>query len=718
MSSPTARRLAIALASLVGLLILLVLLLPYVVSLDATRARAVAAAEAALHRKVEIGRMRLQLLPGPGAALEGVVVHNGPGYDTPALLSAERASVRVAFWPLLSKRLEVRKLSFDGVVVTVERSAAGKLNVSDFVSAGQRDSGPASQTAAAALLVSRVELDRGRVAFVDHETSPGQTATLALDDVTARLSDLGPSKPARFEIAARFLADKDRNLRLEGTLGPLPTAGPVGDAAVDARFSVRGAALGRLAPWVASFRDADPGALSLDGTAKGKALGALEIAGKLALDPPSGSARMPAVDGAIALTLDWPKGTLLIARSVFDVAELPLAVEGSVTSLHETPAVDLHVATPGDVGLDHVTGLPGVAGRFPEGFKISGSVRLDLRIQGTAAALTIRGAADAAPFAVARSGQPLFEAPSVHAGVETAGEGPLSGRVTASSGRLQNLPFENLRADWTWRRGVLTLTPSAGVFGGTLAGRVDSDFAHPNADAHVTLELRGVQAQPLVESLTTAKGVVSGVLAGKLAVTSRGLSWDAITKTGRGDGHVVLSDADLRTARLMPEVTRTLSAVGKVAGFQVPASLEDTRFSRLETSLKLADGRVSTPDLALSGRDVSATADGSIGLDKTLAYQGRVILGPSVVKSLGNASRWVADSSGRLALPFHVTGTIASPKVAIDESVAVELGKRALSGAAGKALGDALGGSGGQGANPLDVLQQLLKAPAPTPTPH
>ncbi|HTR04347.1 MAG TPA: AsmA-like C-terminal region-containing protein, partial [Thermoanaerobaculia bacterium] len=498
--------------------------------------------------------------------------------------------------------------------------------------------------------------------------------------------------------------------RLDGALGPLPTEGPVGDAAVDVRFSVKGAALGRLSPWVAAFHDADPGALTLDGTAKGKALGALEIAGKLALDPPSGSTRMPAVDGAVALTLDWPKGTILIARSVFDVAELPLAVEGSVTSLHETPAVDLHVATPGDVGLDHVTGLPGVAGRFPEGFKISGSVRLDLRIQGTTAALAIRGAADAAPFAVARSGQSLFETPSVHAGVETTGDGPLSGRVTAASGKLQNLPFENLRADWTWRRGLLTLTPSAGVFGGTLAGRLDSDFAHPNSESHATLELQGVQAQPLVESMTTAKGVVSGVLAGKLAVTSRGLSWDAITKTGRGDGHVVLSDADLRTVQIMPEVTRTLSTVGKVAGFQVPPSLEDTRFSRLETSLKLADGRVATPDLALSGRDVSATADGSIGLDKTLAYQGRVILGPSVVKSLGNASRWVADSSGRLVLPFHATGTITSPKVSIDESVVVELGKHAL--------GSALGGSGGQGANPLDVFQRLLKAPAPTPTPH
>jgi hypothetical protein len=215
-------------------------------------------------------------------------------------------------------------------------------------------------------------------------------------------------------------------------------------------------------------------------------------------------------------------------------------------------------------------------------------------------------------------------------------------------------------------------------------------------------------------------------LNGQISLTSRGLGWDAISKTGRGEGRLSLTDADLRTVKLMPEVARSLSAVGKVAGFQVPASLEDTRFSTLETSLKLADGRVTTPDLALSGRDVAVTADGSLGLDKTLSYQGRIVLGPAVVKSLGNTGRYLADSSGRVALPFRATGAISAPKVSIDESVVVDLGRHVLAreaqekigGAAGKALGDVLDSGDGRKSNSLDLLQQLLRAPAPTPTPH
>jgi len=725
--SPTRRRILIIAGSLLSLLILLVLALPYVVSLDAMRAKAIAAAEARLHRKVEIGTMRLQILSGLGAGIGHLVVHNKSGFDSAALVSADAVSVKVAFWPLLSRRVEVRKLVLEGVTVTVERNPAGALNIDDFLSAGRRDSAPAAQTAAAALLVSRIEIDRGRAAFVDRKVSPGQTVTMDLEDLTGRLTDLGPSTPARFDLAARFLADKGRNLTLLGTLGPPPAAGPVGQMPLDAQFAAKSLALARLSPYVAAFKEFDPGALTLDGRVAGKLLGALAITGKVALDPSPGiAAKMPAVDGNVAATLDWTKGTLSIGRSLFDIAELPLAVEGRVDDLHKTPVVDLRITTPGDVPLDHVTGLPGMAGRFPEGVKLSGKVRLEVEIQGPSTGLAMRGSADAAPFGVVMDGKPMLDTPAVRATLESHGKAPLSGRVTCASGKAKEVAFENLRADWTWDKGALTLSPSAGVYGGTLSARIESDFAHPKSDSKMSFDVKGVRAQPLVESATTLRDVLSGTLNGQISLTSRGLGWDAISKTGRGEGRLSLTDADLRTVKLMPEVARSLSAVGKVAGFQVPASLEDTRFSTLETSLKLADGRVTTPDLALSGRDVAVTADGSLGLDKTLSYQGRIVLGPAVVKSLGNTGRYLADSSGRVALPFRATGAISAPKVSIDESVVVDLGRHVLAreaqekigGAAGKALGDVLDSGDGRKSNSLDLLQQLLRAPAPTPTPH
>ncbi len=725
MASRSARLALRILAVVAGILILAVLALPYLVSLDAFRSRIEAAAEKALHRKVDIGTMRLQIFSGLGAGAEKVVVHNTEGWESPALLSAEKLSIKVAFWPLLSRRVEVRGVVLDGVTLTVERSPTGSLNIGDFLSAGARESAPATQAAAAAMLVSRIEIDGGQVVFVDRKVTPGQTATVALEDLKGRITDVGPTTPANFDLAARFLADSGRNLTLQGSFGPPPTSGPVGQAPLKAAFAARDVALKRLAPWVAAFGASDPGTFSASGKAEGAPLGALAISGRLAVVPETPASPVPALDGTFIVALDWTAGSLRIANTLVSAAGLPLRIEGRVDGLRETPRVDLRIATPGEVGIDGVTGLPGIAAALPGGVTLSGRARLEARIQGSASLLETTASVDAAPFEVRSDGGPLVACRSARATLQSRSENPIEGRFTSPAGTFRAIPFEKLAADWTWDRGKLTLGSSAAVYGGTLAARVESDFAHPESESHLGFGVHGVQAQALIESATALRGVFSGGLDGKIDLASRGLSWDAVSKTGHGEGRLSVANADLRTVQLMPEVARVLSAVGQVAGFQVPPSLESTKFSTLETSLRLADGRLETPDLRMSGPDVGLTAAGSLGLDRTISYEGRVVLGPAVVKSLGSTGRYVADSEGRLSLPFRASGPISSPRVAIDESIVVELGRRVLAreagdrlgGPAGKILGDALGAEG-QKANPADLLQQFLKPPPPTPTPR
>lgn len=720
--SRAARRLVLVAALAAGALAALVLALPYVVSLDAMRARILGAAESALHRKVEAGAIRLEIFSGLGAGMEKFAVRNGPGWESPVLASADRLSVKIAFWPLLSRRLEIRRIVLDGATVAVERDPKGALNVDDLLAPAPSGGVQPPVASTAALLVSRLEISRGRFLFVDRKVSPGQTVTVSLDDLTGEITGVGPASAARFDLAARFLSDSGRNLSLKGTLEPAgPGKGP-GDASLHAAFQASRLALARLGPYFGSSRGMDPGVLSADGTVDGALLGRLKLAGRIGLVPPSPSSPIPPIEGKYALALDGTGGSLEIAKSPFTVAKLPLTAEGRIDGLRTSPRFDLRLATPGDVPLDGVTGL---AGAFPAGVKLSGRVRLEAAIEGPSSDLSARASADAAPLAVTRAGEPLFAAPSARATLASRGRGPLAGRVTAPAGKLQKLPFSDLVADWAWEKGALTLAPTARVFGGTLGGRVEADFSRPKSESRVALDVRGVQAQPLVESLTSLRNVLSGSLNARMSVASRGLTWDAVSRSARGEGKLSVSNADLRTVRLMPEVARTLGAVGRVAGFQVPASLESTRFSAVETSLSLADGRLATPGLSLSGRDVAVEADGSLGLDRSLAYEGRVTLGPGLVRSLGSAGRYLADERGALTLPFRVSGQVAAPKVAIDERVVLDLGRRVLArqarekiqGGVGKAVGDVLEGGDGKKAEPLDLLRQLLEPPPPTPTP-
>ncbi len=721
----TRKRLLIAFGALAGLLIALVLALPSILSLDAMRARILGAVESALHRKVEAGAIRLEIFSGLGAGIEKFTVRNGPGWETPNLTSADRLSVKLAFWPLLSRRIEVRKIVLEGAAVTIERDPAGVLNVSDFLAPAPAGGGEPEAPSAASLLVARLQVVRGRFLFVDRKVAPGKTVTIALDDLTGEIADVSPTSAARFDLAARFLADTGRNLTLKGTFGPPVPGKGLGEAPLKAAFAAKGLALVRLRPYIGASGP-DPGVFSIDGTLEGAPLGSLQLAGSAALAPPSASSPIPPVEGKFAMTLDWPAGSLAIAKSLLAVAKLPLTAEGRVDGLRASPRVDLRIATPGEVPLDSVTGLPGLSGSLPPDVKLSGRVRLEASVEGPASDLETRASIDASAFSVTRGGAPLFAAPAVRATLASRGKQPLAGRVTAPSGTLQKLPFQNLLADWTWDKGALTLSQEMRTFGGTLRGRVEADLSRPKSESKVSLDVQGVQAQPLVESLTSLRNVISGVLTAKMSVASRGLTWDDFSKTGLGEGRLSLANAELKTVELMPRIASTLNAVGSVAGFQVPASLESTRFTTLETGLRLADGRLATPGLTLSGRDVAASAEGSIGLDRTLAYAGRVTLGAAVVKSLGNTGRYLADEQGRLSLPFRATGPIAAPKVVVDESLILELGRRVLArrtrdqipGGAGKVIGDALESSDGK-TDPLSLLQQFLKAPpTPTPSPH
>src|SRR6185295_3336317 len=158
-----------------------------------------------------------------------------------------------------------------------------------------------------------------------------------------------------------------------------------------------------------------------------------------------------------------------------------------------------------------------------------------------------RASLRAAPFGVRYAGQTLFSAPSVEATAGSKGKEPLGGRIRAPSGNLQKLPFEDLAADWIWDKGALQLEPALRAFGGSLRGRIESDFSHPRSESRVRLEIRRMQAKPLVETLTPMRNVLSGILTADMSLSTHGLDWDALSKTGRGDGKLSIEDAELKT---------------------------------------------------------------------------------------------------------------------------------------------------------------------------
>jgi hypothetical protein len=700
------RRLLLSFTILVGLLVALIASLPYLVSFDAVRTRLVAAAESALHRRIEARAIRLQIFSGLGAGAENVVVRNGPGWETPTLLTADRVSAKLAFWPLLSGRIEIRRLVLEGVALTLERDGRGAWNVGDLASGAPGPGDEPPSAAAAPVRVSTVFVERGSVRLVDRGIVPGQTVTTACDGIEGRVAGISAYSPTYVEVAGRLLGGAERNVSVKGSFDPPKADRPLGESALSVTFSARGVSLARLAPYLGASRGSDPGVLTVAATANGAPLGALRLLGHAAFVPGRGaSPRVPAIDGRFAGVLDWPKGSLLLEKSPVSVASLPLLVSGRVASLHTAPRLDrLRLEMLEEAPLDRVTDATGLTRRLPAGLRFAGRVRLAAELDGPVRHPAVHGSLAAAPLTVSRDGQPVLTTASATATIESARAGLQTGRVSVPAGKVREVPFVNLSADWAWDGSTLVVSPEAEVYGGRIAARFESESRSGEPEMRAKVRLAGVHGQPLVESATTARNVFAGTMDGALSLVTRGLSWDAIRHTAKGGGHVTVAGPDLYTVHLKPEIGGMLAKLGKYASFVTPPSLDSTTFERLETSLRLADGRLETPDLILSGRDAAVHAAGALGLDKTLDYRGRVVLEPTLVQSLGTVGHYVANAEGRVVFPFQVTGTIDAPKIAIDTAAILDLGRRIAARLAGDRLGGwwkVLGEAVGSGALPL-----------------
>ncbi|HEX4440741.1 MAG TPA: AsmA family protein [Thermoanaerobaculia bacterium] len=723
MRSPLRRAVRIA-EVLSGLGLALALALPRLIPAERIRARALAAAEEALHRPVEAGDARLEIFSGLGAGLENLSVRNAPGWESPTLFSAERVSLKLAFWPLLARRIEIDRIVVDAPTVAVERNEKGESNIDDLArgtipSAASNDE-PAFSLRPRAFLVSRVDVRHGRVVFVDRLAAAGRAARVALDDVTGTVRDLGSAAPVRFDVAARFLADSGRNVSVRGLVAR-PPGGDLASARLRVLYSAKNLDLSRLAPWAgAASREA--GSFTVDGTAEGVALGGLTLAGRAALAP-SGASRLPPLEGDYAVTLDVPSDSLTIRRSSLRVGSLPLTAEGRVDALRGEPRLDLRVATPESVSIERILSLAGAAGRLPSALRASGRLRFEARVRGPASDVAARIEADGSSLGAEVAGRPVFAAASLHAAVASRGRTAASGRIAVPSGSLRGVPFDDLSADWHWNDGTLVVVPLLRVFGGRVGMRLEADLRRPGSDSRLAFEVAGIPLDRLASvapssapgASPSAASLLGGTLSGWMSMTGRGLGTELFARTASGEGRITVSRAELRTVRVMPEIAKTLARVGRAAGLDVPDGIDTPRQFALQTGLRFGGGRVETPDLTLTSGDVVVHAGGSVAADRTLSYRGRVVLGPEAVRGFGRLGTYLADSRGAFEIPFHVAGPASSPQVSVDLD-AMAIGRRLVSGRlrdvlperARRIVDGILGHLEGTGISPLERFRALF----------
>ncbi|MDH3890794.1 MAG: AsmA family protein [candidate division Zixibacteria bacterium] len=157
------------------LVVLLIVAAKLFLPADKIRAMAVEQAVEALDRQVTIADLDVSFWGGLGVRLVDVTVASPAEFDTADLLTADNIDVKLQLFPLISGEYRVDRLIINSPVVTMRKNAAGVSNF-DFPSMEEQvpdavaEAVPDEAKAAAAVVTfDKLEINNGRVDFVDTE---------------------------------------------------------------------------------------------------------------------------------------------------------------------------------------------------------------------------------------------------------------------------------------------------------------------------------------------------------------------------------------------------------------------------------------------------------------------------------------------------------------------------------------------------------------------
>ena len=206
-----------------GLLLAVILVVPHFVDLGLFKRTYLPLVEETLGRNVDVGEVRLSLVPTPSIRLSHLRVSDSPAFADNTFFSAEQVRLRVKLWPLLRGHFEVTELVLDKPIFNLLKQPDGTFNYSDIANrktpaANRREvrrkseaTKPAEPAVAPVLLPRNFSLSNGQVNLV----TKGQTP-INIKGIDLSLHEFSSEAPFSFQ--ASFSYPGLKTVALEGQL--------------------------------------------------------------------------------------------------------------------------------------------------------------------------------------------------------------------------------------------------------------------------------------------------------------------------------------------------------------------------------------------------------------------------------------------------------------------------------------------------------------------
>ncbi|HKV64140.1 MAG TPA: AsmA family protein [Candidatus Acidoferrum sp.] len=368
----------------VGLLIVLVLVIPFLIPVNQFRPAIEEKASAALGRKVELGNLSLSLLSGSVSA-DNLAIGDDPKFSSTPFLTAKSLQVGVEIMPLIfSKTLNVTGVTIASPQVTLLHNAAGIWNFSSLGGAAaksQAKKAPAEKssgaTNAADISIKKLSLTDGSI--IVGTTNSQKRSTYDHVDVTA--SDV--SITSKFPVTVTADLPDGGKFKLEGTLGPVDqedtTFTPL-DAKLDiTALNVASTGFVDSSLGLGGIADLDANVSSQGGEAQTK--GTLKFSKALLVA--GGSPAGVPVTVNFATKYNLRKNAGVLEPSTLNIGSAAAHLNGTYETAGEATAVNIKLDAKDMPAKDLEAFLPALGVNLPKGASLTaGTLNTDLTIAG------------------------------------------------------------------------------------------------------------------------------------------------------------------------------------------------------------------------------------------------------------------------------------------------------------------------------------------------
>ncbi len=255
---------------------------------------------------------------------------------------------------------------------------------------------------------------------------------------------------------------------------------------------------------------------------------------------------------------------------------------------------------------------------------------------------------------------------------EENGRPSVKGIVSSPEGSLKQTSYRNLRTEVNWSPTAMGFKNlSLQIFNGTF--RSDAYWVSGSEENHafeMSSEIQAMDAQSmLAELFPKLKNRLQGQLEfhGKLGSVNKNSAdtEDAIEGSGEAIIHNgAINDFNLFTQLLTRGSGRSAAVKLSAALPQIVAAAvqrRDTPFDILKANFVVAEARIRTDNFILSTPDYTVTGGGSMGFDRTVKWDGSLVLSPAITQALQQeykTLRYLLDRRGRLVISFRIEGTL------------------------------------------------------------